>query len=145
MPTEPNPICFLNPNPEEPAMILYADDMVIWAETQEQLKEKMTHIARVMKKLRLKLSLSKTEVQHNRYQEPNLEGTTVTLEGELGEYKYKAMNKPIRYLGTWSTANLDNEGGLQILREKIEQKLTTIRDRMSNPWSKTKITKGKVQ
>jgi len=134
----------LNKNTQEPSMLLYADDMVIWADTQAELQEKMQKVVETMQKLRLQLSLKKTEVQHNQFQQPSLEGETIQLPNQQGQYTYQPSSKAIRYLGTWSNMNMDNTAGIQILKEKMEQRLTSIRETFSNPWTKTKLTKGKV-
>ena len=65
----------VNPRPEEePSMLLYADDMVLWGETKEELQGKIQTAMETMKALGLKLSIEKTEIQHNKHQNPSLEG-----------------------------------------------------------------------
>ncbi len=134
----------LNSNPQEPSMLLYADDMVIWAESQEELQAKLTEVARVMKKLKLQLSLEKTEVQHNKYQTPDLTNNTYTLPDNLGTYTYAAPTKPIRYLGIWSTVNMNQEEGMKKLKAKMEERMLQIISKCANPYGKTKLTRGKV-
>ena len=53
----------------EPAMLMYADDMVVWGETEEEVKEKLQMAVGTMERLCLKISVEKTEIQHNRYVE----------------------------------------------------------------------------
>ena len=111
----------LNKNKMEPGMLLYADDMTIWADTEEELKTKITKALQVMKSLGLNLSIDKTEVQHNKHQKPSLEGNVIMIDEQKKGYTYQRMDKSIRYLGTWTTANMDKEGGLALLREKMQK------------------------
>ncbi len=102
----------INPRPEiEPSMLLYADDMVLWGESKKELEQKLETAMTVMKRLGLKLSLEKTEVQHNKFQKPSLEGKElqIKVEGKSQRVIYIKMGKPIRYLGIWSTANRETE------------------------------------
>ena len=46
--------------PGKPNMLFYADDMVLWAETTEELKLKLTTIVDMMERLGLQISVEKT-------------------------------------------------------------------------------------
>ncbi len=115
---------------EEPSMLLYADDMVLWGESKEELEIKLRTAIEVMKALGLKLSIEKTEIQHNIHQKPTMEGEKINIEvnKKRYEFEYLNMNKPIRYLETWATANGNTEKGLQLLKEKMEERLGRIQN-----------------
>ncbi|MCP4055716.1 MAG: hypothetical protein GY739_22275, partial [Mesoflavibacter sp.] len=54
------------------------------------------------------------------------------------------MNKPIRYLGTWSTANGNTEKGLQLLKEKMEERLGRIQNSSMHAAAKVRSIRGRV-
>ena len=128
---------------EEPSMILFADDMVVWGQSAEELEEKMNAVARETKNLGLMLSMEKTEVQHNKNVKPSMEDKEITLK-TCQKYRYKKMNEPLRYLGTWSTANMEKEWGLHLLRKKMQERLSDIREVRLNPVHKMNLTRGRV-
>ena len=45
--------------PGKPNMLFYADDMVLWAETTEELKLKLTTVVDTMERLGLQISVEK--------------------------------------------------------------------------------------
>ena len=79
MPTQPTTVCIVcKPNStsngkgeprsgEEPAMLMYADDMVLWGDTKEELQTKLQQAVKMMDKLDLNLSMDKTELQYNQW------------------------------------------------------------------------------
>ena len=59
----------LNRNKEsEPGILMYADDMIIWAETKEELETKLSKMYETMEQLGLEMSMDKTEIQKNKYE-----------------------------------------------------------------------------
>ena len=52
---------------------------------------------------------------------------------ELGEYMYQDMKKPIRYLGTWSTVNMEKQWGIQLLRKKDAKQIRRHTTAMQKP------------
>ncbi len=137
----------VNPRPEEePSMLLYADDMVLWGESKEELEKKLKTAMEVMKALGLKLSIEKTEIQHNKHQRPTMEGESIDIvvNKKRYEFKYLNMGKPIRYLGTWATANGNTEKGLQLLKEKMEERLGRIQNTNMHAAAKVKLIRGRV-
>ena len=102
--------------------------MAVWGETSEEVTQKLEVAIKEMKNLGLKLSLEKTELQHNQFQIPSMEGETLKMKVGKQQYpiQYLSMNKAIRYLGIWSTANLETEKGIQLLKEKLQERLNRI-------------------
>jgi hypothetical protein len=101
-------------------MLLYADDMVLWAETEEELELKVSVVHKALGELNLKLNPSKTELQHNNFATPRVgQYLTVESEYETGiKIRFLDPDKPIRYLGAWTTCNKNTDYGLQLLKEK---------------------------
>ena len=106
-------------NRDEP-LLLYADDMVLWAETEEELIKKASIVHKALGELNLKINPSKTELQHNDFAKSKV-GQFLTVGSESGravEIQYQPTTKPIRYLGAWTTCNKNTDYGLELLKEK---------------------------
>jgi len=105
---------------DEPCMLLYADDMVVWADTEEELKTKLECVMSSMASLGLRLNTNKMELQHNCYVRPSKEGKMESFGqgGDKIDLKYLPIGKPIRYLGAWTTADHNSTHGLEVLKEK---------------------------
>ena len=130
----------------EPAMLMYADDMVVWGETEVELKEKLTIAIDTMDKLGLNISAEKTEVQHNKWVHPTREGETLEIETEENTRKitYKDMKTPLRYLGAWSTTNMETEKGMQLLKDKMQERLDRIKGIKATPSTKVQLIRSRI-
>ena len=131
---------------KEPAMLMYADDMVVWGDTEEEIKEKLETAMTTMQSLGLQMSTEKTELQHNKWTIPSKEGGALRLEvnGKETEIEYQPVNKPIRYLGIWSTATMETERGLELLKDKMEERLNRVKGTKSNPCTKVNLIKSRI-
>ena len=127
----------------EPCMLLYADDMVIWAKTKEELKKKLEVVVTGMEKLGLQLSIEKTEIQSSREVGEGEELTVVTSKGEK-RFKCKEQGKSIRYLGTWSTADLDESEGIKRLRMKVKERIERIGALRASEKTRIRLLKARV-
>ena len=130
----------------EPAMLMYADDMVVWGETEEEVKEKLQIATETMEKLGLQISLEKTELQHNKWVEPSREDESLEIKTKAGvrQIKYQDPRKALRYLGAWTTTNMETEKGLEILKDKMKERLDRIRGCRACPSTKVNLIKSKV-
>ncbi|MCP4119481.1 MAG: hypothetical protein GY737_29590, partial [Desulfobacteraceae bacterium] len=92
---------------DEPMLLMYADDMVVWGKTEEIIKKKIEIICKGFDMLGLKLSSTKTELQHNPYVVPSKEGQILRIVHNNMEENitYLPIDKAIRYLGAWTTTD----------------------------------------
>jgi len=131
---------------DEPNMLLYADDMVLWADSEKELKIKMNKVLDTMNTLGLRINGVKTELQHNKWRVPSLEGQSLKVGAGMNEstMKYLNMERPIRYLGAWTTANNDTTHGLEMLREKLQSRLDDIQMAPASALTKALLAKGRL-
>jgi hypothetical protein len=129
----------------EPALLMYADDMVVWGWTEQELTQKLQVAENMMAKLGLQMSIEKTEIQHNKWVPPN-QSSSISIKASEGQrtITYQPMDKPLRYLGAWTTANMETEKGLQLLREKMKERLDRIRGLKTNPCTKVQLLRSKI-
>ena len=127
-------------------MLLYADDMALWAETEEELVRKASLVFKALESLNLKLNPSKTELQHNKYA-PYRVGQSITIGSENGKdvtVQYQDTDKPIRYLGAWTTCNKNTDYGLTLLKERMLDRLQRIQHCKAHPVTKVMLAKSKI-
>jgi len=136
----------LPPKEDEPNMLLYADDMVLWADSEEKLKLKLNTVLDSMTSLGLRINGIKTELQHNKWRLPSLEGQSFEVGSGINKtsMKYMRMDSPIRYLGAWTTANNDSTHGLEVLREKLQARLEDIQAAPASALTKVMLAKGRL-
>jgi len=136
----------LPPKEDEPNMLLYADDMVLWADSEEELRLKLNKVLNTMNALGLRINGLKTELQHNKWRLPSLEGQSFKVGTGVNrtEMKYMRMDSPIRYLGAWTTANNDSTHGLEMLREKMQARLEDIQAAPASALTKVMLAKGRL-
>ena len=96
---------------QEPAVLMYADDIVIWGETEEEMQQKLQKLYDIMQSLGLQMSFEKTELQCNKHtpRTETQEGIQIQTEKGTKQIPYQDMNKPLRYLGYWTTADLNTD------------------------------------
>ena len=82
---------------KEPAMLMYADDMVVWRGAEEEVQEKLQVAKSMMETLGLQMSMEKTELQHNQWVSPSKEGQEMTIITKKGPSKIK-YQEVLRYL-----------------------------------------------
>ncbi len=131
---------------DEPSMLMYADDMVIWGRSEEEIKNKLKIVCEAFDNLGLRLSESKTELQHNQWVIPSKEGETIRVEHneKTEEVKYLPINKAIRYLGAWTTTDGNTDWGLELLKIKMEERLKRINKLNLHATQKATLVKGKI-
>jgi len=97
--------------------------MVLWADSEEELKLKSNEALDTMNALGLRINGVKPELQHNKWRVPSLEGQSFEVGTGMNKtnmkYSYMKMESPIRYLGAWTTANNDSTHGLEVLDWRI--------------------------
>ena len=108
-------------------MLLYADDMVVWGHSKEELQKKLTIVINMMQKLGLQISTEKSELQFNQYEKnrKNLEVPVHTVQGTL-TFRYTEQEKSIRYPGSWCNMDQTDTEGLTKLKAKVKERLTRI-------------------
>ncbi|MCP4052782.1 MAG: hypothetical protein GY739_06910 [Mesoflavibacter sp.] len=131
---------------DEPMLLMYADDMVVWGKTEEIIKKKIEIICKGFDMLGLKLSSTKTELQHNQYVVPSKEGQILSIVHNNMEEKitYLPINKAIRYLGAWTTRDGNSDWGLELLKTKLEDRLKRINRLNLHATQKATLIKGKI-
>ena len=131
---------------KEPAMLMYADDMVVWGDTEKEVQEKLQVTVDMMEKLGLQISLEKTEVQYNKWAQEQVkgEGIEISTAERIEKVPYKNPKQALRYLGTWSTANMETSKGMELLKEKMENRLDKIRGIRGNPSTKVKLIRSRI-
>ena len=67
----------------EPAMLMYADDMVVWGETEEEVQKKLQLAVTTMEKLGLQISPEKTELQFNKCAEQTQKGVGIEIKQKM--------------------------------------------------------------
>jgi hypothetical protein len=68
----------------------------------------------------------------------------VQTEKGLKTFKFVNSEKTIRYLGSWSTVDLDEKIGLEKLKEKVKVKMERIRRLRATPSTKGLLIKARV-
>jgi len=136
----------LEPKEDEPNMLMYADDMVLWADSEEELKLKLSKVLDTMNALGLCVNGQKTELQHNKWRIPSCEGKSFTIGSGINKtnMNYLNINKPIRYLGAWTTASNDTTHGLEMLKEKLQSRLEDIQASPASALHKVMLAKGRM-
>jgi len=136
----------LPPKEDEPNMLLYADDMVLWADSEKELKLKLNKVLNTMNALGLRINGIKTELQHNKWRLPSLEGQSFEIGTGINKTNMKCMrmDSPIRYLGAWTTANNDSTHGLEVLRENLQARLEDIQAAPASALTKVMLAKGRL-
>jgi len=88
----------------------------------------LSKVLETMNALGLRINGLKTELQHNKWRIPSLEGESFDIGTGMNKtnMRYLNMNKPIRYLGAWTTANNDTTHGLEMIKEKLQSRLEDI-------------------
>ena len=131
---------------KEPAMLMYADDMVVWGDTEVEVKEKLQVTVDMMEKLGLQISLEKTEVQYNKWAEEQVKGQEIEINtaDRLERIPYRDPKQGLRYLGTWSTANMETNKGMELLKEKMAMRLDKIKEIRANPSTKVKLIRSRI-
>ncbi len=130
----------------EPMVLMYADDMVVWGNTEIEIKNKIEVICKTFDMLGLQLSGTKTELQHNQWVKPNREGQTITIEhnNKTENITYLPIDKAIRYLGAWTTTEGNTDWGLELLKTKLEDRLKRINKLNLQAVQKATLIKGKI-
>ena len=131
---------------KEPAMLMYADDMVVWGDTEKEVQEKLQVAVDMMEKLGLQISLEKTEVQYNKWAEEQNKGQGIEIQTEDGIeiVPYKDTKQALRYLGTWSTANMETNKGMELLKEKMANRLEKIKGAGGTPSSRVRLIRSRI-
>ena len=133
-------------NKDEPSMLMYADDMVIWGRSEEEFKNKLKQACMAFDNIGMKLSSEKTEMQHNKWVVPSMENKSIIIkhEDKTEIMNFMPMNKAIRYLGAWTTVDGNTDWGLEILQEKMNSRLDRIQKLNAHALQKATVVKGKI-
>jgi hypothetical protein len=97
---------------DTPNMLFYADDMVLWAKSQRQLQERLTTVVTTMEQLGLQICVKKTELQGNTAAAPETNDMQVSTPTGQRVFKYVKQTEAIRYLGSWSTVDMEEGEGI---------------------------------
>ena len=119
--------------------------MVLWAETREELQFKLGTVVDMMEKLGLEISVEKTEIQCNTYADLKDRQMEITTEKGKRTFEYVDATKAIRYLGSWSTVDLDESVGLSKVKEKVKIRMERINNLRATPSTKALLIKARVQ
>ena len=92
---------------DKPNMLFYADDMVLWGNTKEELQQKLTRVVETMEQLGLQISIGKTELQCNEHAETQEKEMNIKTSEGTKAFKYVSHKQAIRYLGYWSTVDME--------------------------------------
>ena len=137
----------INPRPgQEPAVLMYADDIVIWGETEKEMQLKLQKLHDTMQSLGLQMSFEKTELQCNKHTTRTETEDGIQIQTEEGnkQIPYQATDKPLRYLGYWTTTDLNTDHGIELMQEKMEEKLNQIRGKKMTPSARALLIRSKV-
>jgi len=98
-----------------------------------------------MNGLGLRINGIKTELQHNKWRVPSLEGQSFEIGSGINRTSMQyMMDSPIRYLGAWTTANNDSSHGLEVMREKLQARLEEIQAAPASALTKVMLAKGRM-
>ena len=109
------------------------------------MREKLQIAVGTMEKLGLKISVGKTEVQHNKHAQDRTEvGIDIQTQDGTRRLQYQDQRKALRYLGAWSTANMETEKGMEILKDKMRERLDRIPGCRACHSTKVNLIKSKI-
>ena len=128
----------------KPNMLFYADDMVLWGQTKKELQEKLQTVVGLMEQLGLQISTTKTEIQANEFVKEATDSIAIHTEQGEKSFKYVPGNQAIRYLGSWSTLDLQDKEGVEKLQAKVKQRLKRISNLRATPHTKMMLLKARV-
>ena len=129
---------------KEPCMLLYADDMVVWAETKKELQQKLQIVIGMMDKLGLEVSVEKTELQTNEKLAAEEQDMNIKVRGTQQKFGYVKPDKHIRYLGAWLTVNLEEQEGLEKLKAKVQDRIDRIEKLHCTATTRSMLLKARV-
>ena len=92
------------------------------------------------------MSFEKTELQCNKHTPRTETQEEIQIQTEKGikQIPYQDTNKPLRYLGYWTTADLNTDHGIELMEEKMEQKLKQIREKKMTPSVRALLIRSKI-
>jgi len=130
---------------EDPTMLLYADDMELWACSKTELKTKLIVLEKAMLELGMTINWAKTKVQGNKW--AILQGDNLNDKIELSADRTLEILRPteaVRYLGAWIDADLTSNTGRDLLERKIEHRIKLIEHTGANPITKAMLLRSRV-
>ncbi len=110
-------------------MLMYADDMQVWADTRGGLEEKMIVVWQALSDLGMEISWKKTAVQANQWARGLRDFSSCigikTSQG-LIQLPVSEQGTAVRYLGIWLDADMQSREGRDRLERKIYNKMKQI-------------------
>ena len=68
----------------------------------------------------------------------------ITTNKGTKHFKYTDPTKPIRYLGSWSTADMEDKEGVEKLKDKVKTRMGRIEKLRATPHTKALLMKARV-
>jgi len=131
-------------------MLAYADDILVWGHTKEEMQMKLEVTAKAAEELGLKISCKKSLVQINNWgilKYPEIYDTEKwninNCESEVKIPKIKPTEN-FKYLGIWMNADSECQENLNKLEEKIKGRLDIIEALKANPLTKAMLIKSRI-
>jgi len=131
----------------EPSMLMYADDMQVWADTREGLEAKMRVVWQALDDVGMEISWKKTAVQANQWARELREYRSciaiMTTQG-LVQLPISEQGTAVRYLGIWMDADMQSREGRDRLERKIQNKIKHIESFACNPMTRVMLLKSSI-
>ena len=130
----------------EPKNLLYADDMMVWANSKEAITNRLQKVSQALTDLGLAVNWGKTTVQANRMAQLANPGGEIQLQvqGSVKTLKSLKPTEAVRYLGIYVDAEMEANKGRELLTEKVKQKIENIAQLPANPMTKAMLIKSKI-
>jgi len=136
--------------PGEPSMLAYADDILVWGYSKEEMQAKLEITIKSVEELGLKISCKKSLIQINNWginKYPEIYETKDWVinncETEVAIPKIKPTEN-FKYLGIWMNADSDCQENLNKLEEKVKGRLDIIEALKVNPLTKAMLIKSRI-
>jgi hypothetical protein len=93
----------------------------------------------------MNMSIDTTEIQHNQFTNNSEKHIQITnSKGQVKSISISPQSKAIRYLGIWMNASLTTNWGLEILKEKINNRIKEISNIKGTIRTKATLMKSRV-
>ncbi len=134
----------------EPAMLAYADDILLWGYQRQEMQDKLTKVSQSLSELGMALSTQKCVIQSNTWAvsqdiqtRQKAEWNIITEHGKL-TIQHTSVENTFKYLGVWMNAAADASTNIDKVEEKVEARLSIISKLKAQPLTKVRLIQARV-